>query len=43
MPTCWTKLKQLALAEIEATLEALPPPLRERERWDIARAYHAFQ
>jgi predicted Zn-dependent protease with MMP-like domain len=32
MPTCWSKLKQLALAEIEATLAALPPPLRERAR-----------
>lgn len=32
MPTCWSKLKQLALAEIEATLAALPAPLRERAR-----------
>lgn len=32
MPTCWSRLKQLALAEIEATLAALPPPLRERAR-----------
>lgn len=32
MPTCWSKLKQLALAEIEATLAALPAPLRDRAR-----------
>lgn len=32
MAPCWSKLKQLASAEIEATLAALPPPLRERAR-----------
>ncbi|MCX8092227.1 MAG: metallopeptidase family protein [Verrucomicrobiae bacterium] len=30
MAICWSKLKQLALGEIEATLAALPAPLRER-------------
>jgi predicted Zn-dependent protease with MMP-like domain len=28
----WKKLEALALAEVEATLEALPAPLRERAR-----------
>jgi predicted Zn-dependent protease with MMP-like domain len=28
----WKKLQELALAEIEATLEALPKPLREQAR-----------
>ena len=28
----WTKLQELALDEIEATLEALPKPLREQAR-----------
>jgi len=32
MRTCWARLKQLALAEIESTLAALPVPLRERAR-----------
>lgn len=32
MRACWDKLKQLALAEVEATLAALPAPLRERAR-----------
>jgi len=32
MSACWSRLKQLALAEIEATLAALPAPLRERAR-----------
>lgn len=30
MNSDWEKLKQLALAEVEATLAALPAPLRER-------------
>ena len=30
MGTNWKKLQALALAEVEATLEALPKPLRER-------------
>jgi predicted Zn-dependent protease with MMP-like domain len=30
MHTAWDKLKQLALAEVEATLAELPTPLRER-------------
>lgn len=30
MHATWEQLQQLALAELEATLEALPPPLRER-------------
>jgi predicted Zn-dependent protease with MMP-like domain len=32
MPACWTRLKKLALAEVEATLAALPGPLRERAK-----------
>jgi len=32
MQDCWDKLKQLALAEVEATLAELPAPLRERAR-----------
>jgi predicted Zn-dependent protease with MMP-like domain len=32
MPSSWKHLKQLALAEVEATLAALPAPLRERAR-----------
>ncbi|MGA3266689.1 MAG: metallopeptidase family protein [Verrucomicrobiota bacterium] len=30
MDVSWRKLKRLALAEVEATLSALPAPLRER-------------
>jgi predicted Zn-dependent protease with MMP-like domain len=30
MPSSWDHLKKLALAEVEATLAALPAPLRER-------------
>jgi len=30
MRTDWKKLRRLALAEVEATVEALPRPLRER-------------
>jgi predicted Zn-dependent protease with MMP-like domain len=30
MGTHWKKMQALALAEVEATLEALPKPLRER-------------
>lgn len=30
MSPCLEKLRRLALAEVEATLAALPPPLRER-------------
>jgi len=32
MNPAWEQLKQLALAEIEATLTALPVPLRERAK-----------
>lgn len=32
MGPCLEKLRRLALAEVEATLESLPPPLRERAR-----------
>ena len=32
MPDDWTKLRTLALAEIESTLNALPQPLREQAR-----------
>lgn len=32
MQPSWKHLKQLALAEVEATLAALPAPLRERAR-----------
>ena len=32
MQPSWKHLKQLALAEVEATLAALPVPLRERAR-----------
>jgi len=32
MKTDWKHLQELALAEIEATLEALPKPLREQAR-----------
>lgn len=32
MHPCWDKLKRLALAEVEATLDDLPPALRERVR-----------
>lgn len=32
MYECWDKLKQLAAAEVEATLAELPAPLRERAR-----------
>jgi len=31
-PTNWNSLQRLALAEVEATLAALPAPLRERAR-----------
>ncbi len=34
MHACWDRLKQLALAEVEATLAELPPPLRERA-WQL--------
>ncbi|MCS7090297.1 MAG: metallopeptidase family protein [Verrucomicrobiota bacterium] len=32
MKPCWDKLKRVALEEVEATLEALPEPLRRRAR-----------
>lgn len=32
MQPCWDKLKRLAMEEVEATLEALPAPLRARAR-----------
>ena len=32
MQPCWDKLKKLALEEVEATLDELPAPLRERAR-----------
>ncbi len=32
MGPCLDNLRRLALAEVEATLESLPPPLRERAR-----------
>ena len=32
MPADWTKLSAWAIAEVEATLTALPGPLRERAR-----------
>jgi predicted Zn-dependent protease with MMP-like domain len=32
MQPCWDKLKRLAIGEVEATLEALPAPLRARAR-----------
>jgi predicted Zn-dependent protease with MMP-like domain len=32
MPTNWRQLRKLALAEVEATLAALPAPLREKAR-----------
>ncbi|NGO38875.1 metallopeptidase family protein [Limisphaera ngatamarikiensis] len=32
MQPCWQRLRQLAEAEVEATLEALPEPLRARAR-----------
>ena len=32
MPADWKKLHSLALAEVEATLAELPPPLRERAK-----------
>jgi len=32
MRPCWEKLRRLATAEVEATLGALPPALRQRAR-----------
>lgn len=32
MQPCWDKLKRVATDEVEATLNALPPPLRARAR-----------